>query len=132
MSVLYIIYHSFFCNATATTEIYTYCNPLSLPDAFPISDHRRVQRCARQGRSGGVRTDVEDDGRHPAAARLQAPVLRRLPPALRRKRDRKSTRLNSSHECASRMPSSACKKKSNNAKQRPRYIQEKEHANTET
>src|SRR3546814_2938877 len=25
--------------------------------------------------------------------------------------DRKSTRLNSSHECASRMPSSACKKK---------------------
>src|SRR3546814_6237494 len=26
-------------------------------------------------------------------------------------RDRKSTRLNSSHSCASRMPSSACKKK---------------------
>src|SRR3546814_7765383 len=26
--------------------------------------------------------------------------------------DRKSTRLNSSHQCASRMPSSACKKKS--------------------
>src|SRR3546814_9152147 len=28
-------------------------------------------------------------------------------------RDRKSTRLNSSHYCASRMPSSACKKKIN-------------------
>src|SRR3546814_1931176 len=27
-------------------------------------------------------------------------------------KDRKSTRLNSSHSCASRMPSSACKKKS--------------------
>src|SRR3546814_8063606 len=31
-------------------------------------------------------------------------------------KDRKSTRLNSSHSCASRMPSSACKKK-NNSKQ---------------
>src|SRR3546814_3032891 len=29
----------------------------------------------------------------------------------RRSADRKSTRLNSSHSCASRMPSSACKKK---------------------
>src|SRR3546814_9145953 len=29
-------------------------------------------------------------------------------------RDRKSTRLNSSHSCASRMPSSACKKKEHN------------------
>src|SRR3546814_10525766 len=28
--------------------------------------------------------------------------------------DRKSTRLNSSHQCASRMPTSACKKKVNN------------------
>src|SRR3546814_1556351 len=29
------------------------------------------------------------------------------------RQDRKSTRLNSSHSCASRMPSSACKKKKN-------------------
>src|SRR3546814_7859193 len=35
-----------------------------------------------------------------------------LPPQKgRKKRDRKSTRLNSSHTCAYRMPSSACKKK---------------------
>src|SRR3546814_5235258 len=33
-----------------------------------------------------------------------------IPPAAR-SRDRKSTRLNSSHSCATRMPSSACKKK---------------------
>src|SRR3546814_1235247 len=33
-----------------------------------------------------------------------------------RLRDRKSTRLNSSHQCASRMPSSACKQKTTNAK----------------
>src|SRR3546814_17918299 len=26
----------FFCNDTTTTEIYTYCHPLSLPDALPI------------------------------------------------------------------------------------------------
>src|SRR3546814_4373018 len=31
-------------------------------------------------------------------------------------RDRKSTRLNSSHSCASRMPSSACKKKNTQTK----------------
>src|SRR3546814_2792018 len=33
------------------------------------------------------------------------------------KGDRKSTRLNSSHSCASRMPSSACKKKTKNTHQ---------------
>src|SRR3546814_1487559 len=37
----------------------------------------------------------------------------RSPCPARRRRDRKSTRLNSSHSCASRMPSSACKKKTN-------------------
>src|SRR6266700_2941960 len=58
----------FFFNDTATTEIYT----LSLHDALPIS---------------------------PAAARSPRPRPRPAVgiPALRRRRDRKSTRLNSSH-----------------------------------
>src|SRR3546814_7812912 len=44
--------------------------------------------------------------------RVHADIGRRFPPILaRRQGDRKSTRLNSSHYCASRMPSSACKKK---------------------
>src|SRR3546814_2879915 len=43
---------------------------------------------------------------HRGAAGRGAPRAQGLP-------DRKSTRLNSSHSCASRMPSSACKKKQN-------------------
>src|SRR5437588_2230606 len=58
----------FFFNDTATTEIYT----LSLHDALPISDP------SRQTRTGA--------GSPPA-----------WPPAPPRPRDRKSTRLNSSH-----------------------------------
>src|SRR3546814_3600491 len=34
-----------------------------------------------------------------------------VPPGERRRQDRKSTRLNSSHSCAPRMPASGCKKK---------------------
>src|SRR3989442_428430 len=86
----YILY--FFFNDTATTEIYT----LSLHDALPISPFRRCsspsgvvatpfrrtptcsgvedQQCERPGHDGGSRA-------------------RPLPPP----RDRKSTRLNSSH-----------------------------------
>src|SRR3546814_1599946 len=36
-------------------------------------------------------------------------IAERVPPARRPALDRKSTRLNSSHSCASRMPLSACK-----------------------
>src|SRR3546814_14778633 len=32
----------FFCNATPTTEIYTYCHPISLHDALPICWRRRA------------------------------------------------------------------------------------------
>src|SRR3546814_3698029 len=45
-----------------------------------------------------------------AAARSQGMAARYISGHLLRQ-DRKSTRLNSSHQCASRMPSSACKKK---------------------
>src|SRR5438445_9375410 len=62
----------FFFNDPATTEIYT----LSLHDALPISFEPR--RCVRQSRTRGSGDPF------PAAARG-------------RPRDRKSTRLNSSH-----------------------------------
>src|SRR3546814_5348637 len=44
---------------------------------------------------------------------------------LLQRRDRKSTRLNSSHSCASRMPSSACKKKNKHIKKKARKIKNK-------
>src|SRR3712207_6885410 len=71
-----------FFNDTATTEIYT----LSLHDALPISRADRLRRglVARGG--------VED--RADPVERLRA---ERLPSRLQRFRDRKSTRLNSSH-----------------------------------
>src|SRR3970040_2489271 len=63
---------SVFFNDTATTEIYT----LSLHDALPICDRAHAEGAPAQGRE-----------LHP---------LRR-----QRRRDRKSTRLNSSHRCIS-------------------------------
>src|SRR5258708_34202983 len=69
----------FFFNDTATTEIY----PLSLHDALPISDRRRRHasggppRCVLWGRSRAPH-------RHPST-----------------RSDRKSTRLNSSHQIIS-------------------------------
>src|SRR3989442_6284505 len=68
----------FFFNDTATTEIYT----LSLHDALPISPWQQRDRCPRHHRH----RPPEDRGhRWPGPG---APVC---------KRDRKSTRLNSSH-----------------------------------
>src|SRR3712207_8345208 len=82
----------FFFNDTATTEIYT----LSLHDALPIS--------GRSGSAGGVgrnRGGNRPDGRScPRSGRYPSPSARvgggsRCTP--RARRDRKSTRLNSSH-----------------------------------
>src|SRR5688572_32663169 len=71
LSYRYFFVFFFFFNDTATTEIYT----LSLHDALPISPGRRSAGPSRLARL------------HPAADGLcAAPV-----------RDRKSTRLNSSH-----------------------------------
>src|SRR5438067_13655182 len=63
----------FFFNDTATTEIYT----LSLHDALPIcrGPGARARRPSRQG----------------------SPGASRAPRRVKRRRDRKSTRLNSSH-----------------------------------
>src|SRR3546814_16305245 len=44
--------HFFFCNETATTDIYTYLHPLSLHDALPISPAAR----SAAGRRSRVRT----------------------------------------------------------------------------
>src|SRR3712207_7516928 len=73
----------FFFNDTATTEIYT----LSLHDALPISDAEGIQvgEVARA-----------DGGREPVPGALEGDDVRELE-AARAERDRKSTRLNSSH-----------------------------------
>src|SRR3712207_7964602 len=70
----------FFFNDTATTEIYT----LSLHDALPISGRRERVRLGLQRRGRALRRRVPAGG-----ARVQRAQLRA--------RDRKSTRLNSSH-----------------------------------
>src|SRR3546814_17229247 len=75
----------FFCfNVTATTEIYTYCHTLSLHDALPIS-RGAPSACAH----GPPATGPGHPGRPRCAC---APRSGRA-----RHRDRKSTRLNSSH-----------------------------------
>src|SRR5437763_15703716 len=82
--------HVFFFNAPATTEIYT----LSLHDALPISSARPYR-----GLSSAHRRAVS------AADRLSDA------------RDRKSTRLNSSHRCISYAVFCLKKKKKKNEKQ---------------
>src|SRR5437764_10355341 len=72
---------SFFLR-TATTDLYT----LSLHDALPISSTR-----------GSRATSRSRDSSRPA----RAPRSARSPPRAPRSRDRKSTRLNSSHRCIS-------------------------------
>src|SRR5436309_9811069 len=81
-----LCYFFFFFTATATTEIYT----LSLHDALPIS--RRRQGADQAGPLGaghdrGGLPDVRRGGLARRAGRREA----------RGRRDRKSTRLNSSH-----------------------------------
>src|SRR2546429_2879895 len=75
----------FFFNDTATTEIYT----LSLHDALPISDEELLQA------AGGAALHLREPG-----AQVRRPHRRPRRPRPRAgaaRRDRKSTRLNSSH-----------------------------------
>src|SRR3546814_5112521 len=107
-----------------------YCTTLSLHDALPIYvallemvDHfgelrslglRDIGEDARLGHAAEIALDrrtparadqIEADGPREDMAVRDAPLDAVL------REDRKSTRLNSSHSCASRMPSSALKKK---------------------
>src|SRR5258708_37459241 len=93
MFVTHVILLFFFFNDTATTEIYT----LSLHDALPIFDQARGEEAERRGRDPPSLTgDVSFCLRPLVRCRL-------LPPssALFRLLDRKSTRLNSSHQIIS-------------------------------
>src|SRR5437868_11695761 len=74
----------FFCNNTATTEIYT----LSLHDALPIWRGARLRRTFHRRGDAGHRLRPAGDG----AGRCGAGAA-----AGRARPDRKSTRLNSSH-----------------------------------
>src|SRR3712207_8111564 len=80
----------FFFNDTATTEIYT----LSLHDALPIFLPGGRERSLR-GRRGRARPRKLQRRHRPPTARLRWFRPSSLTPAWRR--DRKSTRLNSSH-----------------------------------
>src|SRR2546430_2590807 len=97
-----ILYNFFFFNDTATTEIYT----LSLHDALPIWPATRVgvgparEPAARGIRHGGVRVHALPHGGR----------------AVRAARDRKSTRLNSSHSQISYAVFCLKKKKKQNTK----------------
>src|SRR2546422_1103514 len=79
-SPCHLLFHFFFFNDTATTEIYT----LSLHDALPIS---------RAHEPGAAATP---EPHHPVSTR-SGPRRRRALRPRSRCRDRKSTRLNSSH-----------------------------------
>src|SRR3712207_8599514 len=87
---------SFFFNDTATTEIYT----LSLHDALPIY-HRDVDDLGGRRPAGSpARPHLSPPRRHgrpPGARGHRAAVRLRDPRGHARLRDRKSTRLNSSH-----------------------------------
>src|SRR2546429_7701639 len=78
----------FFFNDTATTEIYT----LSLHDALPISAGRAAPDRAVAAAPGPLARR-----RHRRAGRVRPAPVGRGDRARRRGRDRKSTRLNSSH-----------------------------------
>src|SRR2546430_17188652 len=82
MYFIFILFFFFFFNDTATTEIYT----LSLHDALPIFEHVH----ANKG-TGGKSRIGRGDARH-GTWKAHLDVI-----ALRSVRDRKSTRLNSSH-----------------------------------
>src|SRR3712207_8829853 len=84
-------YYFFFFNDTATTEIYT----LSLHDALPIY-HRVGHVLRRVLREGGAQ--LAERGEVGVGARAFVGVDHRRPlPPRDLHRDRKSTRLNSSH-----------------------------------
>src|SRR6058998_2342936 len=78
----------FFFIDTATTEIYTVMNTLSLHDALPISRRLRAARAARRGHRATVRAGRRTD---PRRARLTA-AAHRLGPVRDQRRDARRRR----------------------------------------
>src|SRR3546814_8816347 len=101
----------FFFNDTAPSEIYTALHSLSLRDALPLclaSLHRLDPFAEVIDSLAGGRGDQMCLA-HRIGREIACCVDNQMVP-LPRRQDRKSTRLNSSHYCASRMPSVVCKK----------------------
>src|SRR3546814_10974260 len=102
----FLVHFLFFID-TATTESYTYCHTLPLPDALPICLYRRPDgdgrpRCDPPRAAGiagrdrrGARNRMARGPRRRCAARDEFVPRRERHTATAR--DRKSTRLNSSH-----------------------------------
>src|SRR2546422_2612534 len=82
----------FFFNDTATTEIYT----LSLHDALPICMWRQLERNTPEKLLGSTFSDTQSCRRQRSAERAFLYTAQRESSS-DRPRDRKSTRLNSSH-----------------------------------
>src|SRR6184192_3158388 len=71
MSFIYLMFHYFFFNHTATTEIYTSIDTLSLHDALPISYER--YRCQRSLQfSAGCPWNLQRSEEH--TSELQSPI----------------------------------------------------------
>src|SRR3546814_20320282 len=106
------------CNDTATSWIYTYCHTLSLHAALPICFRDLTAFWTDSGVMPRAWM-IESDSRWRlslylingqtwfVATLLLVQAGFALMFALGWRTDRKSTRLNSSHSCATRMPSSA-------------------------
>src|SRR3546814_12692606 len=95
---------------TTTTEIYTHGHTRALHNARPISQAALIETLTRE--RDEARTECEEQARlNGIGAEREAALITRTEAAAaalaKARKDRKSTRLNSSHYCASRMPSSA-------------------------
>src|SRR3546814_14356528 len=98
-----------FFNDSEPSEIYTYCHTLSLHGALPISDGDGLERHARRFRSRNHQHIIASVADYDALRRDDdRGLFSHLDSSMGiHPGDRKSTRLNSSHYCASRMPSHA-------------------------
>src|SRR5436190_7831240 len=104
-SILHSTCFYFFFNDTATTEIYT----LSLHDALPISSSKRLEPEFEMIATGKGFVGILDDD-HPIQAHQNAA---QEAVSIAKERDRKSTRLNSSHTVISYAVFCLKKKKKN-------------------
>src|SRR5690242_21325512 len=87
LSIDVLLVFLFFFNATATTKIYT----LSLHDALPIFATAVFARSVNEAVNGALRSRCDLPARRNVTERAFRPA------GTRAARDRKSTRLNSSH-----------------------------------